>query len=190
VVDVGRRLSNLLALRGVLAVLFGVVVLVWPDVTLVALALVFAVYAVVDGIGLVVSGLDRRGRGRRWSYVAAGVVGIVTGILAAVWPGLTALVLVLMVGAWAVITGVLEIAAAVQLRRAGIGAWGPALSGVVSLVAGVVVLVRPDLGALALAVLLGVFALVAGVALLWAAWELHRGRAVVLRVGKGMSALG
>jgi uncharacterized membrane protein HdeD (DUF308 family) len=60
----------------------------------------------------------------------------------------------------------------------------------VSLVAGVVVLVRPDLGALALAVLLGVFALVAGVALLWAAWELHRGRAVVLRVGKGMSALG
>jgi uncharacterized membrane protein HdeD (DUF308 family) len=190
-VDLTRRLSVLLGLRGVLAVLFGVLVLVWPRVTVLVLAVVFAVYAVVDGIGMVASGLDDgRDRRRRWSYVLAGVVGIVAGVLAAVWPEVTALVLVLLVGAWAVVTGALEVAAAVRLRRETPGRWVLALSGIVSLVAGAVILARPDIGALALATVLGVYALLAGVALVWAAWQLRKGRVVVLRVSSGMSPRG
>ena len=180
-VDVTRRLAILLALRGVLALLFGVLVLVWPRVTVLVLAVVFAIYAVVDGIGMVAGGLGRDGT-RRWPYVLAGALGIVAGVIAALWPQVTALVLVLLVGAWAVITGALQVAAAVRLRRERPGWWVLALSGVVSLIAGMIILARPDIGALALATVLGVYALLAGVALLWAAWQLRKARVVVLRV--------
>lgn len=178
--DPRRRLSVLLALRGVLALLFGVLALVWPGVTVLALALLFAAYAVVDGIGMVVSGLSRGDRGRRWSYVLAGVVGIVAGLLAALWPAVTALALVLLAGVWAIVTGVLEIVAAVRLRRELTGEWVPALLGALSVVAGVLILVRPDLGALALATVLGVYALLAGVVLLVAAWRVRKAPLVAL----------
>jgi uncharacterized membrane protein HdeD (DUF308 family) len=173
----GRRLSVALAIRGVLAVAFGVLVLVWPGITLLALAFVFAAYVLADGIGLIVSGVSARG-GRRWSYVLAGVVGLIAGIAAAVWPGVTVLVLVLWVGAWAVVTGVLEVAAA--WRRAGSDRWLTALAGVLSVIAGVIVFVYPGIGALSLAIVLGVYALVAGFSLLWAAWEARRAHVVVL----------
>src|SRR5689334_9213192 len=103
-VDVSRRLSALLAVRGVLALIFGVLVLVWPDITVLALAIAFAAYVIVDGIGMVASGIGD-GHRARWAYVVAGVLGILAGILAALLPGVTALVLVLLVGAWAVVTG-------------------------------------------------------------------------------------
>lgn len=178
---VRRRLSVALAVRGLLALAFGVLALVWPGVTVLALALLFAVYAVVDGIGMVAGGLGAgRDRARRWSYVLAGVLGIVAGVLAALWPGVTALVLVLLVGAWAVVTGVLEIAAAVRMRSGGAGRWLVGIAGLVSLVAGVLVLARPDVGALALATVLGVYALVFGVSLLAAAWQLRRAGVVVV----------
>lgn len=188
-VDVTRRLAILLALRGVLALLFGVLVLVWPRVTVLVLAVVFAIYAVVDGIGMVAGGLGRDGT-RRWPYVLAGALGIVAGVIAALWPQVTALVLVLLVGAWAVITGALQVAAAVRLRRERPGWRVLALSGVVSLIAGVIILARPDIGALALATVLGVYALLAGVALLWAAWQLRKARVVVLRVDTDAPARG
>ncbi|RKS67877.1 short repeat uncharacterized protein DUF308 [Motilibacter peucedani] len=109
-----RPLSALLAVRGVLALLFGVLALVWPGVTVLALALLFAVYAVLDGVGMVASGLSRGDRGRRWSYVFAGGVGVV----AAASPAVRALALMVLAGAWAVVTGVLEISAAVLLMSA------------------------------------------------------------------------
>jgi uncharacterized membrane protein HdeD (DUF308 family) len=170
-------LSVLLGIRGLLAVIFGVLVLVWPDITLLALAFVFAAYVFVDGIGLIASGFDARG-GRRWWYVLAGVVGVIAGIAAAFWPGLTVLVLVLWAGAWAVVTGVLEIAAAV--RGEGSGRWLMALGGVLSVVAGLLILIWPGIGALALATVLGIYALVAGVSLLWAAWQVRRAPVVAL----------
>jgi uncharacterized membrane protein HdeD (DUF308 family) len=160
-----------------LAVVFGVLVLLWPDITILALAFVFAAYVFVDGIGLIVSGVGARG-GRRWSYVLAGVVGVIAGVAAAFWPGVTVLVLVLWAGAWAVITGVLEIAAAV--RGEGSGRWLLALAGVLSVLAGLLILIWPGIGALALATVLGIYALVAGVFLLWAAWQVRRAPVVVL----------
>jgi uncharacterized membrane protein HdeD (DUF308 family) len=190
-VDVTRRLSTVLVWRGVLALLFGVLVLVWPGLTVLALALVFAAYAVVDGVGLVVGGI-RSGPdgGRRWMYVMAGAAGIVAGIIAALWPAVTALVLVLLAGAWAVVTGVLEIAAAVRLRRAMNSYWVMALSGLLSVVAGVIILARPDVGAIALATVLGVYALLTAAALFWAAWQLRKARVVVMRAGGGPPARG
>jgi uncharacterized membrane protein HdeD (DUF308 family) len=159
-------------------VVFGVLLLAWPDITVLALAYVFAAYVLVDGIGLIVSGFGSRG-GRRWSYVLAGIVGVIAGLAAAFWPGVTVLVLVVWAGAWALVTGVLEIIAAV--RGEGSGRWLMALAGVLSVVAGLLILIWPGIGALALATLLGIYALAAGVSLLWAAWEVRRAPVVALR---------
>jgi uncharacterized membrane protein HdeD (DUF308 family) len=175
--ELGRRLSVLLGVRGLLALVFGVLVLVWPGITILALTFVFAAYVLVDGIGMIISGVGARG-GRRWLYVLAGIVGVIAGLAAALWPGVTVLVLVLWAGAWAVITGVLEIAAVV--RGEGSGRWLMALAGVLSVVAGLLILIWPGIGALALATVLGIYALVAGVSLIWAAWQVRRAPVVVL----------
>jgi uncharacterized membrane protein HdeD (DUF308 family) len=170
-------LSVLLGVRGLLALVFGVLVLAWPGITVLALALLFAAYVLVDGIGMIISGFGARD-GRRWWYVLAGVVGLIAGLAAAFWPGVTVLVLVVWAGAWAVVTGVLEIAAAA--RGEGSGRWLVALAGVLSIVAGLFIFIWPGLGALALATLLGIYALAAGVSLLWAAWQVRRAPVVVL----------
>jgi uncharacterized membrane protein HdeD (DUF308 family) len=128
-------------------------------------------------MGMIIGGVGATG-GRRWSYVLAGVVGVIAGLAAALWPGVTVLVLVLWAGAWAVVTGVLEIAEAARWK--GSGRWLVALTGVLSTVAGVIVLVRPGVGALALATVLGIYALAAGVAYLWAAWQVRRAPVVAL----------
>jgi uncharacterized membrane protein HdeD (DUF308 family) len=166
-----------LGIRGLLAVIFGVLVLLWPDITILALAFVFAAYVFVDGIALIVSGVTARG-GRRWLYVLAGIVGVIAGVAAAFWPGVTVLVLVWWAGAWAVLTGVLEIAAAV--RGEGSGRWLMAIAGVLSVVAGLLILIWPGIGALALATVIGIYALVAGVSLLWAAWQVRRAPVVAV----------
>src|SRR4051795_6260456 len=141
--QLGRQLSVLLGVRGLLAVVFGVLALAWPGITVLVLAFVFAAYVLVDGIGMIISGIGGRG-GRRWSYVLAGVVGVIAGLAAAFWPGVTVLVLVLWAAAWAVVTGVLEIAAAV--RGGGSGRWLVALAGVLSIIAGFFVLIWPGIG--------------------------------------------
>jgi uncharacterized membrane protein HdeD (DUF308 family) len=173
----GRQLAVLLAIRGLLAVIFGVLVLVWPGITLLALAYVFAAYVFVDGIGFIASGIAASGS-RRWWYVLAGVMGVIAAIAAAFWPGLTVLVLVLWAGAWAVVTGVMEIVAAVRGETS--SRWVEALSGVLSVVAGLLIFLWPGIGALALATVLGIYALVAGVSLLWAAWQARRAPVVVV----------
>jgi uncharacterized membrane protein HdeD (DUF308 family) len=175
--ELGRRLSVLLGVRGLLAVVFGVLVLAWPGITVLALAFVFAAYVLADGLGMILSGVGARG-GRRWSYLLGGVVGLIAGLAAMFWPGVTVLVLVLWAGAWAVVTGVLEIAAAV--RREGSVRWLIALAGVLSIVAGLFILIWPGIGALALATVLGIYALAAGVSYFWAAWQVHRAPVVAL----------
>lgn len=167
----GRRSAALLALRGLLAVVVGVMVLAWPEITLLVLAFLFAAWVFVDGIGFIASAVDARGS-RRWWYLLAGVVGIIAGVAAAVWPGVTVLVLVMWAGAWALVTGVLEMAAAT--REEGSARWLSVLAGGLSVVAGLVLLLLPGVGALTLATVLGVYALAAGVCLLWAAWQARR----------------
>ena len=169
------------ALRGVLAVAFGVAAWIWPDITVHALVLLYGFYALVDGLlalaALLVGGSLVRER-RGW-LIVEGVAGIAAGVIAFLWPGITALVLLYLIAAWAIATGVLEIAAAIWLRRELRGEWLLALVGVVSVLFGVFLVVRPGEGAIAVVWALGLYALVFGVALVALGLRLrHLGRGV------------
>jgi uncharacterized membrane protein HdeD (DUF308 family) len=164
------------ALRGAAAVVFGVLALVWPDVTVAVLVLLFGAYALVDGIlalGTAIFG-GASASGRRPWLVLEGIAGVVAGIGTFVWPGITALVLLFFIAGWALVTGVLEIVAAVRLRRELHGEWMLALSGVLSVLFGIALIVRPDVGAVAVAWLIGAYAVIFGVVLLAFAVTLRR----------------
>jgi uncharacterized membrane protein HdeD (DUF308 family) len=107
----------LLALRGILAIAFGVAALAWPGLTLVVLVTLFGAYAIVDGVIAILAVMRHQERGRWWVVLVEGILGVAAGLVALAVPGITAVALVLIIGAWAILTGVMEIAAAVRLRR-------------------------------------------------------------------------
>ncbi|MFC4070481.1 HdeD family acid-resistance protein [Actinoplanes subglobosus] len=168
------------ALRGAAAILFGVLALVWPGITVFALVLVFGAYALVDGAFTLVAALgDRDGgrtRGSRAWLLARGAAGILTGIVAAVWPGITALALLWVIAVWAIVAGVFDIVAAYLLRKELRREWLLALSGVLSVAFGVLLAVWPAAGALTLVVLIGAAAIAFGGTLLMLGLRLRRGR--------------
>ena len=154
----------LVALRGTLAVIFGAAAFVWPGLTFEVLVLLFGAYAFIDGVIVVSFGLMAAGEGQRWwPLVLGGVVGIATGVLTFVQPAAMALALVYVIGAWAVVTGILEIVAAIRLRKVITSEWLMGLSGLLSIVFGAVVLAQPGTGALALVFLFGFYAILAGI---------------------------
>jgi uncharacterized membrane protein HdeD (DUF308 family) len=155
--------SALLIIRGVVGVVAGVVAFAWPGLTLAALVAIFGVYATIDGITNLMLGLTRtRTRGRSWAHTLQGIVGIAAGVMTFLWPGVTALVLVFFIGAWAVVTGAFEIAAAIRLRKVITGEWLLALSGILSVIFGILVLAFPAAGAVGISWVLGTYAGVAG----------------------------
>jgi len=161
-----------IALRGVAAVLFGVLAFVWPGITLAVLVLLFGAYALVDGVlGIVVA--VRGGTEHRLAMGLEGVVGVLAGLAAFVYPGLTALVLLYIIAFWAILTGVLEVVAAVRLRRAITNEWGLIIGGVLSVLFGIVLIAAPGAGALAVVFLIGAYAVLFGVALLILSWGLR-----------------
>jgi uncharacterized membrane protein HdeD (DUF308 family) len=164
-------------LRGIFAVLFGALAILVPGVTLAVLILLFGAYAVVDGIFNLVAAFRGESGDRWWELALEGIVSLGAGIVAWVMPGLTAVVFVVLVGIWAIITGVLEIVAAVRLRREIKGEWLLALGGVASVVFGGFVLAYPGLGALALVLWIGAYAIVFGVILIALAFRLRGWRA-------------
>ena len=120
---------RLLALRSMVAVLFGWAALIWPGATLAALVLLFGAYALVDGLlAVIVSRLDRHEFDHEWVLLFKGLAGIATGVLTYLWPGITAQALVYLIAAWAILTGAFEVVAAVDLREVVEGerqlAWG------------------------------------------------------------------
>jgi uncharacterized membrane protein HdeD (DUF308 family) len=179
-----QRLSTLaanwraLALRGLVALLFGLVVLFWPGLVLAVLAVLFGIYALVDGAITFVPALRSSDRGAQRSLpLAEGVVGIIAGLVALLWPGLSASGLVYVIAGWAVATGVLKILSAIALRAEVENGWLLAGSGALSVLFGtvLVVLARSDLPFLA--PFIGVFAVVVGLALIVFAFRLReRGR--------------
>jgi uncharacterized membrane protein HdeD (DUF308 family) len=92
--------------RGVLAILFGIAAFVWPGATLLVLVYLFAIWAIVDGVSTLVSAFQERGRAYWWVALIEGIVGVAAGIVAIAWPGITALVLLFLIAAWAVVTGI------------------------------------------------------------------------------------
>lgn len=159
-----------LALRGVLALLFGVLALLLPGPTVLSLVLLFAAYALLAGI-VYLAGAARNRRHATgahapdwWLLLGFGVVSIVAGVLAVLRPGLAALALVLIIGVNALITGILDIVLAVRLRSHGrAGVWLLLASGIASIIFGTILVVLPTVGALALVWLIGVYAIVAGI---------------------------
>lgn len=171
-----------LALRGVAAAIFGLLALFWPGITLTALILLFGAFALVDGVFAIVAGI-RGVEGRRWLLLVEGVLGAIAGLVALALPGTVAIVMLYVVAAWAVLTGLLEIVAAVQLRREIEGEWALALVGIVSVLFGVVLAVLPGVGLLSLVWLIGASVLVSGIALIALAFRVRgRGRGTGSRV--------
>ena len=154
-----------LLLRGIAAVLFGLAALFWPGLTLFVLIVFFGAYTLVDGIFAIVAGIRGSG-GRRWLLLAEGVLGVLVGLIAFFWPGMTALVLLYVIAAWAISTGILKVVMAIWLRRELENEWLLVLSGVLSVLFGVILAVLPGVGLLSLVWLVGVYALIFGVALI------------------------
>jgi uncharacterized membrane protein HdeD (DUF308 family) len=169
-----------LALRGVLAVVFGIVALRWPVGMIEVLVLFFGANALVDGVLALIAAVRGSATGGRWwGMLIQGILGIVTGIIVLLMWGtpLIAFIiwaLVIVIGAWAIAIGIFEIAAAVRLRKEIEGEWLLALRGVLAIVFGVVLLARPMAGALAVVWLIGAFSIALGVLNLILAFRLRR----------------
>jgi uncharacterized membrane protein HdeD (DUF308 family) len=165
---------RVLALRGVIALVFGVLALVWPGITLLSLIALFAAYALLGGAVSVYGAMKNRKVDEDWWLpLLLGLVSIGAGIVAIIHPGLTALVLVMLIGANALVSGVLDIAAAIRLRRHITGEWLLALSGATAIIFGMLTFLFPGAGALALIWLISLYAIATGVLLLGIAFRLR-----------------
>jgi uncharacterized membrane protein HdeD (DUF308 family) len=167
VVDVESLSRNwwAVSLRGLAGVLFGIITFIAPGISLAALVLLFGAYAFADGVLAVVTAVRRRGSNRWGMLLLEGLVGIAAGVLTLLWPSITALALLYVIAAWALVTGAFEIAAAIRLRKVVTGEWILALSGVLSMALGVLLIVAPGPGALAVVIWIGAYAFVFGVLL-------------------------
>jgi uncharacterized membrane protein HdeD (DUF308 family) len=165
--EVDMDTSTFLLVRGIVGIVIGVVAFAWPGVTIAALVVIFGVYALIDGITNLILGVTRTStHGRSWAYALQGLVGVAAGVLTFFWPVVTAFALVVFIGAWAMVTGIFEIVAAIRLRKVIEGEWMLALSGVMSLVFGCLVFAFPDAAAVGISWALGAYAAAAGVVLI------------------------
>lgn len=176
--SMGNRLARnwwTLALRGTLAILFGLVALFWPGITITVLVLFFAAFLVLGGILLEIAAFrDRLNDTHGWLLLLEGAVGIIVGVLAFIWPDITLLILLYLIAAWAIITGIFEIIAAFQLRRAIENEWLLAIAGMASFFFGVLLVIWPFAGALAIMWIIGIYAIFFGILLLALSFRLRK----------------
>ncbi|WP_326636154.1 HdeD family acid-resistance protein [Nonomuraea fuscirosea] len=155
----------LLLIRGLAAIVFGILAFSWPGLTLLVLVVFFGVYAIVSGASELFAGFRHGARSRAW-LIISGILGILAGIVAFVWPGLTAVALLYIIAFWAIFSGIAEIVAGVQLRKVIDNEWMFIVGGVLSVIFGVLLLIWPGAGLLGLAWLIGVFAILYGIAMI------------------------
>jgi uncharacterized membrane protein HdeD (DUF308 family) len=155
----------LFLLRGLAALVFGALAIMWPAITLVALTLVYGVYALADGILAIIAAAKGGSMAPRWWLALVGVVGILFGIVTLFWPGMTALVLLFLIAGWSIASGVMQIVGAIRLRKEIPNEWLLIAGGVLSVLFGVVLFMFPGAGALGLVFTIGVFAIIYGVLL-------------------------
>ena len=169
-----------LAWRGVFALLVGVLVFFWPSISLVMLVMMFGAYALLDGIFALACAIEKatdKTSERKppwWPMLLQGVVGIAAALLTFVWPGITALVLLYLIAAWAIITGIFQIVQAIRLRKEIEGEWLLVLGGIASVVFGLLLEIFPGAGALAVVWLIGTYSMVFGILLLFLAFRLRQ----------------
>lgn len=165
----------LLLLRGLVAIVFALLTWAQPGVSLAALVLVFGIYVLADGLLGVWSAIAKRRDNRHWWVLLLwGLVSIAVGVMTFVMPGITGLVLLMYIAAWAVITGVLQIVAAIRLRKEIKGEWLMILSGLVSVAFGVLLFLQPGAGALAVAWIIATYAFIFGVLMVLLAFKVRK----------------
>jgi uncharacterized membrane protein HdeD (DUF308 family) len=176
VLEVDTLMRNwwVVLLRGLAGIFFGIATFFAPAISLAALVLLFGAYALVDGVLTLISALRNRATNERWwVLLLEGLTGVIAGVLTFIWPGITALALLYLIAAWALVTGALEIAAAIRLRKVIDHEWLLVLSGIASIVLGVLLAMFPGPGALALVLWIGAYALVFGVLLVALGFKLR-----------------
>src|SRR3954453_3724912 len=164
----------LILLRGIAAIIFGVLAFIWPGITLVTLVLFWGAFALVDGVLALAHAIMGGNMGSRWWLALIGIAGIAAGIVPFMWPGVTALVLLIFIATWAIVLGVFQIIGAIRLRKEIDNEWTLGLGGLLSVLFGVVMLVAPGPGALGLIWAIGSFAVVFGVLMVMAAFKLKK----------------
>lgn len=156
-----------LVFRGAIAILFGIALFIWPEISVAVLVWLFGLFVLISGILALVAAFSRRQpEENRALLVFEGIIAIVAGLLVFFWPGITALILLYFIAAWAIVTGILEIIAAIQLRKEIENEWLLAIAGVASILFGILAAIRPGAGALAILWVIGIYAIVFGVMLL------------------------
>jgi uncharacterized membrane protein HdeD (DUF308 family) len=165
----------LLLVRGLAAIAFGVIAFLWPAITLVSMIYLFGIYAIVDGLVAIWAAFNLPGQpGPRWWLGLSGVVSILAGIIAFVYTGMTAMVLLVVIAVWAIIIGLLQLYAAIQLWKVIDNDWWLILSGLLAVAFGAVMIAWPSTGALALIWSIAWFALFFGCMFVGLAFELRR----------------
>jgi uncharacterized membrane protein HdeD (DUF308 family) len=175
-----RRLADYwwtLPVRGVIAILFGLVAWIWPSLTVTVLAVLFGAWLLADGVLAIVSSFVNRDRlDSVWPFVISGVVNIIAGIVVLLWPGLSAMALMYFIAAWAIVTGVFAIVSAIQLRKRIENEWAIGFTGLLSIIFGVMTMIFPGTGAIALVWVIGIYAIIFGVGLIAAGFRLRNWR--------------
>jgi uncharacterized membrane protein HdeD (DUF308 family) len=160
---------RLLLIRGMLAVIFGIMAFAWPALTLVTLVLLYGAYAFIDGLTAIWVGVSSRA----WGVLLFGILGVIVGIYTFFYPGVTAIALLYLIAAWALVRGIFEIVTAIQLRKEINYEWSLVISGLISIIFGVVLVANPGGGALAMVLVIGAFALAFGVMMIVLAFRVR-----------------
>lgn len=164
----------LLLLRGIAGIVFGILAFAWPGITLLSLIYLYGFYALLDGIFAIVAAIKGGNMEARWWLILIGILGIAAGLLTFFVPGITALVLTIFIGAWALIHGIFEIVGAIRIRKEIDNEWWLILSGAISVLFGLALLIMPGAGALALIWLIGAYAIIFGGLLVGFAFRLKK----------------
>ncbi len=164
----------LLLLRGIAGILFGLLAFAWPGITLLSLVILYGFYALVDGLFAILAAIKGGNAESRWWLILIGILGVAAGLLTFFWTGITALVLTMFIGAWALIHGIFEIVGAIKIRKEIDNEWWLILSGALSVIFGLMVLIMPGAGALALIWVIGAYAIIFGGLLVGFAFRLKK----------------
>ncbi len=161
-------------MRGIAAIVFGALAIAWPGLTLLTLITFYGAFVLVDGVLAIWAAIAGGASAGRWWLALVGLLGIAAGILTFMWPGVTALVLLFIMAGWAIAIGVSQIIGAIRLRKEIDNEWFLILSGVISVLFGIAVVINPGGGALALVWVIGAYAIVAGVLYISLAFRLKK----------------
>jgi uncharacterized membrane protein HdeD (DUF308 family) len=172
------KLWWLFILRGVAAIIFGLLALAWPGITLALLVILFGAYAFADGVFALVHAVSGRDETQSvWVLLLEGLIGVGVGLITFFEPAITGIILLFYIAAWSLTTGVLEVVGAINLRQRISGEFWMLLSGIASIIFALILLIHPGVGALAVVWLIGAYAIVFGVILLALGLRLRAARA-------------